>query len=412
MKTIAIAGSLDTKGEEFLRLKKEIEGNGLAALLIDFGTRGSPIQADYSAEMVANAAGSSLAQVRNMPPAQALDTMGSGAAQILLELLCGDAIHGFISMGGGQGTCLAMHCLRALPAGFPKLLLSTLAAVPHRASMFSGCMDACLLNPIVDISGENTILETAVAHAAGAVCGMALFGKNRISAGNGVRKKRVALSMLGVTTPCVSRVGRILEAHGVEPVTFVANEQAGNSMERMIRDGDIDCVADLTLAELTRAYIENGCASSDGRQRLEAAAAAGIPMVVSLGGLDLCNLTLPVEVIQSQYADRKLHMHNADICVLRTSAAENRKLGEVIAQRLNQAKGRTALFVPKLGLSSNDMPGKSFYDPEADSALFQSLEEHLGGKTEQVWMDNHINDPAFADAVAEKILTFLCCEQS
>lgn len=407
VKTIAIAGSLDTKGQEFRYLRQEIQQNGLKTLLIDFGTQGcSDRDVDYSAWQVAAAAGTTLEAVQAMPAAQALDTMGFGAAQIVKQLRSDGRIHGFISMGGGQGTNLAMHCLRALPVGFPKLLLSTLAAVPHRAGMFSGSMDAYLANSVVDISGGNSILETTISNAAAAISGMVLFGHNRIATGQR-QKKRVALSMLGVTTPCVSQVCRILEENGVEAVTFIANEQAGKTMEAIIRSGDIDCVADLTLAELTRAYLEDGVDYSDGTQRLEAAVGAGVPMVVSLGGLDLCNLTSPAALIREKYSGRTMHMHNSDICVLRTSPEENRVLGQIVAQRLSQAKGKTALFIPELGLSRYDTPGNVFYDPEADEALFASLRAHLNQETEVIWRKNHINDPDFACAVAENILQFL-----
>ncbi len=163
----------------------------------------------------------------------------------------------------------------------------------------------------------------------------------------------------------------------------------------------------MTLAELTRAYLEDGIDYSDSNQRLEAAAAAGIPMVVSLGGLDLCNLTASAAAIRERYPGRTLHMHNSDICVLRTSPEENRVLGRMIAQRLSRSKGKTALFIPELGLSRNDAPGNVFYDPEADEALFASLRTHLSQGTEVIWRKNHINDPDFARAVAEKILQFL-----
>ena len=405
-KTVLLAGSLDTKGAEYALLQAEIRKNGLDTLLLDFGTKGQPhLTPDLRAEEVAAAAGSSLAAVQAMDAAEALDTMGRGAAVIAAKLAQEGRIHGLICMGGGQGTNLSMHCMRVLPVGFPKLLLSTLANVPHRAGMFSGSMDTAVMNSIVDISGHNSVLETVISMAASAISGMVLFGTNKIASGK--RKKRVALSMLGVTTPCVSRVTGILEQHGVEAITFIANEQAGKTMEQMIRSGEIDCVADLTLAELTRAYIENGVTGCDGTQRLEAAAGRGIPMVVCPGGLDLCNLTTPTALSKVKFPGRNLHMHNSDICVLRTDIRENTAVGTLLMERLGRASGPVELLVPEGGISENDRPGHVFYDSEADQALFTAIRDHAKPNVQTSWLPYHINDPAFAEIVAAKILDFL-----
>jgi uncharacterized protein (UPF0261 family) len=140
---------------------------------------------------------------------------------------------------------------------------------------------------------------------------------------------------------------------------------------------------------------------------LEAAAKAGVPQVVSLGALDMVNFG-PVDSVPEQFKDRNLYIHNPTVTLMRTTPKECAQLGEIIASKLNQATGPTALFIPRKGVSMIDAEGQPFYDPEADEALFQALRDHINReKVELVELDLHINDPEFADAMAARLLNML-----
>ena len=56
------------------------------------------------------------------------------------------------------------------------------------------------------------------------------------------------------------------------------------------------------------------------------------------------------------------------------------------------------------GVSAIDAEGKPFWWPEADAALFQSLRNWVAPGVELIELDLHINDPAFAEACAKKLL--------
>ena len=47
--------------------------------------------------------------------------------------------------------------------------------------------------------------------------------------------------------------------------------------------------------------------------------------------------------------------------------------------------------------------GGPFHDPAADEALFAALREDLGANVELHELDLDVNDPAFADAMADRL---------
>jgi uncharacterized protein (UPF0261 family) len=215
----------------------------------------------------------------------------------------------------------------------------------------------------------------------------------------------VTAAMFGVTTPCVDRVRARLQEAGYEVLVFHATGSGGRAMEALIADGFIAWVADVTTTEWCDELV--GGVLSAGPERLDAAARAGIPQVVSLGALDMVNFG-PIETVPERFRGRVLYKHNPTVTLMRTTAAECAELGRILAGKLNRATGPTALFVPLRGVSMIDAEGKPFQSPEADQALFESVRRHLDrGRVELVELDLHVNDPAFADALATKLLGYL-----
>ena len=71
---------------------------------------------------------------------------------------------------------------------------------------------------------------------------------------------------------------------------------------------------------------------------MEAAGKVGIPQVVSVGALDMCDFG-PISTVPSAHASRVLVRHSPHVTLMRTTAKENVQLGRRMAEKLNRAKG-------------------------------------------------------------------------
>ncbi|KMZ53545.1 Tm-1-like ATP-binding domain-containing protein [Dorea sp. D27] len=395
MKTVAVIGALDTKSDEFLYLKTRIEREGIKTLVVDTGILGSPgFSPDISAAAVAREAGENLEQMRREHSRQkSNDTMLKGAALTVRRLHEEGKIDGVITMGGGRGTIVGGEVMRNLPVGFPKVMVSTQATNGYAQHMFEGINDTFVINSLVDISGLNDILKMVMNKAAVTIAGMVKMEQAPLEK----TRPRIAMSMLGITTPCVSAVQRRLEQAGFETLVFHSNGLGGTCMEKMIRQGWIDGTADITTAELTPGEL--GGIGYAGPERLTGGADMGIPQVVVPGAMDIIDFA-PPESVPEKYLDRRFIMHVTSLKVVRTSVSENRHMGKLMAGKLNQSKGKAVVAFPLRGLSANDCEGTPFYDREADMALLEALEENLRNDIPIYKYDCHINDEAFADAVA------------
>jgi uncharacterized protein (UPF0261 family) len=399
-KVVAILGTLDSKGVEYAFLKKQIEAEGVATLVIDAGVLGPPaFTPDVGAAEVARAGGAELADlVAETDRGHAVAVMSQGAAAVVARLHEEGRIHGVIAMGGGGGTTIGSTAMRALPVGVPKLMLSTVAS--GDTSAYVGVKDVTMMPSIVDIAGINRLSAKILTNAAGAIAGMVKAEPPAAIAD----RPLIAATMFGVTTPCVTRARAVLEKAGYEVLVFHAVGTGGRSMEELIRGGFIAGVLDMTTTELADELA--GGVLSAGPHRLEAAGAAGVPQVVSLGALDMVNFGGPA-TIPEKYKDRHFYRHNPLATLMRTTPEENAALGRIIAEKLNRATGPTVLMIPNKGVSSIDTEGKPFHDPAADAALFDALRANLGKNVELVEMDTDINDEQFAVRAAELLLAKL-----
>jgi len=399
-KTILLIGTLDTKGVEFAFVRDLIVARGHQVVLMDVGVAADPSYSpQISADEVATAGGGRLADLRVANDrGAALKVMSDGATALTVTLHDDDQIDGVLSLGGSGGSSIATAAMQALPVGFPKVMVSTMAS--GDTSPYVGVKDVTLMYSVVDVAGLNAVSRQVFANAVGAICGMAEQPKHAAS-----DKPIIAASMFGVTTPVVTAMREALEQAGYEVLVFHATGSGGAAMEGLIKDGFIRAVADVTTTEWCDELV--GGVLSAGPTRLEAAAEQGIPQVVSLGALDMVNFG-PRASVPDSFEDRTFYEHNATVTLMRTTAEENRELGRIIAEKLNRSTGPTALFVPLRGVSMIDAPDMPFHDPDADAALFASVREHLNqDKVELVELDLHINDDAFAAAMTEKLLSLL-----
>lgn len=394
MPTIAILGTLDTKGAEHGFVAEQVRARGMHVLLIDVGTLGAPtVQPDVLRDEVAAAGGSDarvLAERRDR--GEAVAAMVRGAPAIVAHLALQGRIHGIISLGGGGGTAIATAAMRALPVGFPKLMVSTLAS--GNTAPYVDVKDIVMFPSITDVAGLNRISRLLLARAAGAICGMVEASPPAVS-----DKPVIVASQFGNTTPCVERCRRQLEEAGNEVLVFAAVGTGGRTMESLIESGMVAGVLDVTTTEWADQLV--GGVLAAGPTRLEAAARAGIPAVVSTGCLDMVNFG-PPETVPARFRGRRFYQHNPQVTLMRTTPEENRELGRIIAGKLNLSTGPVTVLLPLRGGSVISAPGQPFHDADADAALYQALRKELRPDIRVVELDCLINDPEFADAcVAE-----------
>jgi uncharacterized protein (UPF0261 family) len=398
-KTIAVVGALDTKGKEFAFVKSAIEQRGHKALVIDTSVVGEPgFRADVAREKVAEAGGVPLKKLQEKADrGQAMDVMTKGIAKVVKDLFDKGKVDGVISMGGSAGTSIGTSAMRALPLGVPKVMVSTLASGDTKA--YVGTKDILMFPSVVDVAGVNSISARIYANAVGAVVGMVETPAPKIEA-----KPLLSASMFGNTTPIVGRCRETMEKHGYEVLIFHAVGTGGQTMESLIREGYITGVLDITTTEWADELT--GGVLSAGPHRLEAAAAKGVPQVVVPGCLDMANFWAP-DTVPKKYEGRLFYQWNPNVTLMRTNVEENAELGRILAEKVNATTGPAAFFLPLKGVSMLDAPGKEFWWPEADKALYDAIKKHLRSDIPVYEMDNNINDDDFADAITNKMLEFL-----
>jgi uncharacterized protein (UPF0261 family) len=399
-RTIALIGTFDTKGDEFAFLRERIESAGLRTLMIDVGVLGKPLfKADISQEEVAAAANESLAELRaDRDRGRSVAAMAAGATAILVRLFGQGAIHGVVSLGGSAGTTIATAAMRALPYGFPKVMVSTLASGDVRP--YVGTTDICMMPSVLDIAGLNHVSRRIISNAAGAICGM-VASEAAVALDE---KPAIAATMFGVTTPCVTAARHILEESGYEVLVFHATGAGGQAMEKLIEDGAVRAVLDITTTELADELV--GGVMSAGAHRLEAAGRKGIPQLVCPGAIDMVNFG-PMETVPAQFRGRNLYVHNPTVTLLRTTPEECAEIGRITAGKLNRANGPVTVLIPLRGVSAIDNIGGPFYSPAALNAYLEALKASISPTIRLVELDAHINDEAFALVAADLLMESL-----
>lgn len=399
---VLLVGTLDTKGVEYQFVRDLLRDAGIDTVVADAGVMGPPVfQPDISRDELYRAAGTTAAAVlAQADRGEAIAAAARGAAALARRLHAEGRIDAALGLGGSAGTTIATAAMRALPFGLPKLMVSTLASGMVRP--FVGVSDILMMNSVVDVSGLNRISRTVLANAAHALIGMV---RGRAAAAPApTDKPLLTASMFGVTTPCVEAARARLEAAGYEVLVFHATGTGGQTMEQFLRDGLIAGSLDVTTTELADELV--GGVLSAGPDRLTAAAAAGVPQVIGLGALDMVNFG-PPDTVPERFRGRRFYQHNPNVTLMRTTPEENDRLGKEIAHKASASRGPVAVYVPLRGVSALDRAGGPFWWPEADAALFQSLRAWMGPQVRLIELDLHVNDPAFAQAMADGLLAML-----
>jgi len=403
MNTIAIAGTFDTKGKEYLYVKGLVNELGLRAYMIHTGVFEPEFPVDVTNEEVAKAAGHDIQKiVKNKDRALATEALSKGMEQLIPQLYKEGKFDGILSFGGSGGTSLVTPAMRALPIGVPKLMVSTMAA--GNVEQYVGTSDIVMMPSIVDVAGLNSISKVIFRNAVLAIAGMVQLKEN-LKEDREVQKQLVAAMMFGVTTPCINQAKAYIEDKGYEVLVFHATGTGGKTMETLTNAGFFKGILDLTTTEWCDEVV--GGVLAAGPSRCEAAARNKIPQVVSVGALDMVNFG-SIETVPEKFSGRILYKHNPTVTLMRTTIPENVKIANRLVEKLNMATEKTVLMLPLKGVSAIDAEGQPFYGPDEDKALFDTLKNGVNKDVvEIIEMDNNINDQEFAVAAARKLIELM-----
>ena len=386
--------TFDTKAEELTWVATCLRQALVDVVTVDVSASQATDAADINVAEVLTAAGRTLSAVQAMDRGNAVTAMSDAFRIWLLQQHAEGRVGGVIGIGGSGGTAIITAGMRALSIGIPKLIVSTMAS--GNTAPYVDCSDICLMPSIVDVAGLNTVSRRVLSNAAHAMAGMVTHVVT-----DAVARPAIGMTMFGVTTACVTAVRKSLEGAGFDCLVFHATGTGGRAMEKLVESGLIEGVLDVTTTEVADEVV--GGILSAGPQRFDVILQKQIPYVMSLGALDMVNFGAKATV-PDRFRDRILHVHNANVTLMRTTADDNRQIAEWIAAKLNQASSAVTLLIPEQGVSAIDAAGHAFHDPTADTALFEQLEARVAQSELRriVRFPLHINDPEFATVLVDE----------
>lgn len=397
-KAIYAIATMDTKGAEIAYIARQAQAAGAKVVTVDVGTAADP---DVAPDITRQTVAGFHAQGKEMVLGQtdrgvAVTAMSAALVEFLNAEFNAGSVAGVIGIGGSGGTAIIAPAMRELPIGVPKLLVSTVAS--GDTAPYVGCCDITMMYSVVDVAGINCVSQRVLGNAAHAIAGMAGGKLPEIE-----KKPTVGMTMFGVTTPCVTAVRETLEAKGYDCLVFHATGTGGRAMEKLVASGMIDGVLDITTTEVADEVV--GGTFKAGKERFDILIESGIPYVMSLGALDMVNFGA-IETVPEQFRDRNLHVHNAQVTLMRTTPEENRRFAQWIAKKVNRSTAPLTILIPEKGVSMLDAPGKPFHDPQANAALFEELESAVNQtQTRKIHrLPHHINDQEFSAAVTKAYL--------
>ena len=397
MASVYAIATMDTKAAELEFVRSALNQAGVSVVTVDVGTSQPPSTAPTTTPTISrDDIWRSLGTDAAIPDdrASAVRQMAVALRTFLVNEVAQGRVSGVIGLGGSGGTSLITTAMRTLPIGMPKLMVSTVAS-GNVAPYVDSC-DITMMYSVVDVAGLNAVSETILSNAAHAMVGM-------VNQPHRTRTSRqaVGMTMFGVTTPCVTAVRNQLESDGYDCLVFHATGTGGRSMEQLVASGLISAVLDITTTEVADEVV--GGIFPGGPNRFEKLLAAKVPLVLSLGALDMVNFGA-LSTVPEKFRSRKLHVHNDQVTLMRTSIVENRQIAAFIAGKLNQSIAPLRLLIPERGLSSIDIPGQPFYDPAADAALFDELDRLLKVTPDRqlIRLPFDINADQFSTALVEQ----------
>ncbi|NLD54124.1 MAG: ATP-binding cassette domain-containing protein [Burkholderiaceae bacterium] len=395
-----VAGTFDTKGRELFFIKNCLDRAGIRTVTVDISTSGAMSTANVTPREVARHHPQGESAVFSGDRGSAVAAMGIAFERFVLTRR---DLGGLVSAGGSGGTSLVTTAMRALPIGLPKVMVSSVASGDVRP--YVGPSDICMMYSVTDVSGINRISEKVLANAANALAGMLAHARPEEASS----RPAIGLTMFGVTTACVQAVTAQLQ-DAYDCLVFHATGTGGQSLEKLVDSGLLAGVLDITTTEVCDEIV--GGVLSAGPGRLDAIIRSQVPYVGSCGALDMVNFWA-MDTVPPGFRNRRLYRHNPNVTLMRTTPEECRSIGSFIVDKLNRMEGPVCFVIPEGGVSALDAPGQPFHDPEADRALFSTIEARFrrGPRRRLLKTPLHLNDPAFADLLVEQFGMVVGAEQ-
>jgi len=393
-KPVLAIGTMDTKGAEIAYVANCLRKTGSAVLMVDVGTLSPPVAPpDVPREVVAGCHPGGVAAVLGTGDrGKSVKAMAEALVQYCQQRK--DSFAGIIGLGGSGGTSLITPAMRAMPVGFPKVMVSTVAS--GDVSAYIGGSDITMMNSVADVAGINSLSAVVLGNAASCVAGMVRWPPVVPQEA----KAAIAITQFGVTTPCCDGIRKALE-EDYEAIVFHSVGSGGQAMENLVENNFVEGVLDITTTEVADEIV--GGVFTAGPTRMDILACSGKPCVMSLVALDMVNFHAR-NTVPPQFEGRKLYEHNPTVTLMRTTPEENRKFAAFIASKINRSTGPLTLLIPEGGISAIDVPGQPFHDPAADAALFEEVaklvQQTATRKLKRV--PHTINDPAFIKAVVDE----------
>jgi uncharacterized protein (UPF0261 family) len=410
---------VDEREEALTLLKEKIETRGQRALIADVsigtGAIVPALRPDITPEEIAQAGGSNIETIRGMLAKErdkAIATMADGMAKKAVEMYAAGKLQGVIAVAGMTGTFLSLTVMRALPFGLPKVLISSVAAMPAYAGKFAdyfGVRDITVMHTVTDTVGMNSLVRSLMVNGAGAICGMVESYEPPSKAD----KPLVAMTEFGFCDKGAGYVRAQLQSK-YNIVSFHATGLGDRAVEDLVGQGLFDAFVDLVPANYGEYLLGGNRASAP--DRLEAACKTGIPYILSPCGFDMLSCG-PIERkdkndplwTKRNLAERKLFVQDAMRVQARTSAEEMTMVAQAVAEKLNRHKNKRLVkfIIPTRGFSSLSAEGGQLYAPEIDRVFVDALRENLDPAIETIEVDAHINTPEFGQAAARALETSL-----
>jgi len=409
--SIVIVGMLDEREEALRIIKEKIEQRGHKTLLIDVsigtGAIASSLKADVRSEEVAQLGGGEIEEIKKMLAKErekATSIMAEGLTKKVLELYKSREIEGIIAIAGMTGTFLSITAMKALPFGVPKLLISSVAAMPAysaRLADYFGVRDITVMHSVVDTVGLNPLVRTLAVNGANAICGMV----EGIEPPKKEKRPSIAITEFGFCDKGAHYVRELLEKD-YDLVSFHATGLGDRAAVDLVSQGFFEAFIDLVPASFSEFLFGGNRAS--GPDRLDAGIHQSIPYILAPCGFDMISCG-PIERrdkgdslwVSRKLAERKLLIQDAMRVQARTTPEEMETIAKAVAEKLNQYQNMRSMkfIIPKRGFSSLSVEGGALYDPVSDQAFIEGLKKHLNPEIKILEVNTDINSPDFAKAV-------------
>lgn len=402
-KTIALLITLDTKDQEAAYLKSQIEDIGHFALIMDIGVIGKPgIEADIPRDEIIKKGGGSLIEILKEPTRERSNPfLVKGCIDILNRKITNDDVHAVLGLGGTQGTSTCCEIMQALPYGFPKIMVSTIAS--GDTSGFVGIKDITMMFSVSDILKLNPFTRKILSNAAAAACGMAeVKTKFTMSKGD---KPLIGMTNLGVLTNGSMEAIDYIESKGYEVIVFHAVGSGGRAMEQMMKEGIIGAVFDYAMGEIADDVW--GVLRAGGPERLTVAGKLGLPQVLCPGGAEHLGILVSPNEVPEEFKNHKKVFHSPVVFVPRLNEQEIIKVADDICKRLQYTKDKAYFMIPKGGVGRYSYAGGILEDKSSDEAFFNRLKEKMPKNIEVLERDTNAEDPAFVREAIDLLIELI-----